>query len=120
MPDSEFGAFSEHDQVHKGILRRVEELEAWRKEVDGVLGVLRVGGATLEERIGMLVKLLEEFKATTNRQLQDMNSKLTELDRELKEMRTRPGRMWDGFILAILSAGLGGVITLLVQTILRK
>lgn len=106
---TEFVQQSQHEVLHTGLKNRVEMLEGKLRELEKTIERLLTANAANSERLDMIIGYLTRIE-----------NRLDRFDQELKEQRARPSRLWDGFLLAILSAGMGGIITLLVQTILRR
>ena len=113
MAAEEFVPYAEHEFTHRGITQRIEALEKRVESLETGLRVLSVEDASIRERLDMLLTIVRDMK-------EGMDKKFDRMEMEMKEFRSRPGRLWDGFVLAVVSAGIGATATLVMQMILRR
>lgn len=113
MAPEEYVPYTEHEFAYRGVIQRVEAIEKRVEFLEAGLRSLSVEDASIRERLDMLITIVKDVKEA-------MDKKFERMEAEIKELRSRPGRLWDGFILALISAGVGAVVTLVAQSMLRR
>lgn len=86
-------ALARQDEQIKGLARRMDNLEKLTESVNS---------------LALSVERLTQQQATTENQV-------TTLSTEVNEIREKPAKRWDAVVLALISAAIGAVITMIIK-----
>lgn len=106
---SDFVPRHEHEFIHSDLSKKLMELEKRVTQLEERYNLLKVADAAREEQIGMTLQLLQRIE-----------KKIDALEAEIRELRGRPSRLWDGFVLAMISALMGGIVGVLLRGMIAK
>lgn len=100
-----------HDVFRNDINDLYDKMEHLSKEVSD----LREGAAGSREQLKTIFAMLERIEAMLRDYTIEMKATIHSVGDELEAVKSRPTRLWDGAVMALIAAAAGAIVTLLVK-----
>lgn len=102
---------SANEYIHRDHTEKLRILSERIDRVEATVSALRVTDAGTAERIEFMIKLIQE----TDKKIDGLLRRIEHLEEDVKNLRERPSRMWDGFLLSLISAGIGAILAMILR-----
>jgi len=100
---------------HEDIERRFGDIEARMDAAEAKIGLLEGANIRGEEQIKTVFRILGEIKELLQTYTERMEKRIDRLAEDIERVKMKPARMFDGFVMAAISAAAGAFIMWLMK-----